>query len=301
MDPSEIPVDSDALRANSPGPPRGGHPRSLPAPSGGRGGLYGVRTPLTETLAEYFHTFRNADLLIDGFQTILLRNWTYFERSEDRARAFALLSELVLDLLERLSRRAGVAPSPTAPHLVLGRLGRDRIPMHTTKPSRTWPSLLVPLRFASRWPSWNATRSSTAWSQRAARRPALEAIFSELYRSLLLLGYRRVKERLPIPEWAISGHAELTDPQAVATGFAAWLPNELQGLIARAKTATTVELLSADLPTFSAILDQAIDQVFRIDNSRGPLRRLPVFPQGRHPRLSPERSHGRPAGRSSGS
>ena len=38
--------------------------------------------------------------MIDGFQTILLRNWTYFERSEDRARCFALLSELVLDLLD---------------------------------------------------------------------------------------------------------------------------------------------------------------------------------------------------------
>ena len=36
-------------------------------------GFYGVRTPLAETLGEYFHTFRNADALIDGFQTTLLR------------------------------------------------------------------------------------------------------------------------------------------------------------------------------------------------------------------------------------
>ena len=31
--------------------------------------------------------------------------------------------------------------------------------------------------------------------------------------------------------------------------------------------------------------------------SRGPLRRVPLLPEGRHARLSPERGHGRPAGR----
>ena len=41
-----------------------------------------MRTSLTETVSEYFHTFRNVDLLIEGFQTILLRNWSYFERSD---------------------------------------------------------------------------------------------------------------------------------------------------------------------------------------------------------------------------
>ena len=59
-----------------------------------------MKQPSTETLGEYFHTFRNVDLLVDGFQTILLRNWSYFERSDNRARGFTLLSELVLDLLD---------------------------------------------------------------------------------------------------------------------------------------------------------------------------------------------------------
>ena len=40
----------------------------------------------------------------------------------------------------------------------------------------------------------------------------------------------------------------------------------MAGLMARAESATLPDLLSPELPTFSAILDQAIDQVFRIDN-----------------------------------
>jgi len=63
-------------------------------------GFYGVRTFLTGTVGEYFRAFRNADLLVEGFEIILLRNWTYFERSKDRSRLFALPAEPVLGLLE---------------------------------------------------------------------------------------------------------------------------------------------------------------------------------------------------------
>ncbi len=146
MKPIEIPVDSDALRANiARHRPAGGHSRTLPASGAGRGGLYGVRTPLTETLAEYFHTFRNVDLLIDGFQTILLRNWTYFERSEDRAQCFELLSELVLDLLDTPALGAAdlAAPSPAADVVHRG-LGRTSPCEPTTRACRAVAESSVP-------------------------------------------------------------------------------------------------------------------------------------------------------------
>ncbi len=45
-----------------------------------------------------------------------------------------------------------------------------------------------------------------------------------------------------------------------------WLRSGWPSSSSELKDATATELLSPDLPTFSAILDQAIDQVFRIDN-----------------------------------
>ena len=96
-----LPFDSDALRANLASTAQDVVVPDRYAPLfEAVEGLYGVRTALSETLAEYFHTFRNTDLLIDGFQTTLLRNWPYFERSADRTRIFELLAELVLGLLE---------------------------------------------------------------------------------------------------------------------------------------------------------------------------------------------------------
>ena len=100
MTPVEIPLDSDALRANI---DRTAQPVVIPAkyrPLIETVDRYlGVKGPLTDTLSEYFHAYRNIDLLVDGFQVILLRNWSYFERSENRTKAFSLLSELVIDLL----------------------------------------------------------------------------------------------------------------------------------------------------------------------------------------------------------
>ncbi len=83
-----VPFDSDALRANLASTAQDVviPDRYLPLVEA-VDGLYGVRASLAETVGEYFHTFRNADLLIEGFQTTLLRNWTYFESSDDRADA----------------------------------------------------------------------------------------------------------------------------------------------------------------------------------------------------------------------
>ncbi len=269
MEPIDIqmPVDSDALRANiSKTAQQVVIPdRYLPLVEAVQG-YYGVRTPLVETLSEYFHTFRNVDLLIDGFQTILLRNWTYFERSDDRTQLFTLLSELVLDLLDTplstqqtsLLLRQLITWCTTA---VSGpRSDAYDEPLRTVAETLCRELPLRPFAFLERDTLLHGL------VRRAATRPAIEPAFSALFRSLLLLGYRLLAERLPIPAWATSGEAELTDPQAVADHFSGLAPDAMAALISRAESVSDQELLSTDLPAFSTVLDQAIDQVFRIDD-----------------------------------
>jgi pyruvate,orthophosphate dikinase len=267
MDPPHIPVDSDALRANLAGTAQEVviPDRYLPLVHAVEG-LYGVRTPLEELLGEYFHTFRNADLLIDGFQTVLLRNWTYFERSEERSESFELLSELVLDLLDTPLTGAQVslllrqlltwcATALSGPHA-------DAYDETLVEIAESLSHLLPsqPLSFLER------DTLLRGLFERAARRPRLRAPFAKLYGALLLLGYQRIAERLPIPEWAESNRAELTEPEAVAARFASLGASGLEALIAQAMVASAEELLSASLPTYSAVLDQAIDNIFRIEN-----------------------------------
>jgi len=271
MNPIEIPVDSDALRANLPGTAQQVEipERYLPLLALVEG-YPGVQSSLRETLTEYFHAYRNIDLLIDGFQTILLRNWSYFERSEDRGQAFTLLSELVLDLLD-------TSLTPQQASLLL----RQLLTWCTTAASGHYGHEYVrPLlevadclsRFIPNQPLATLERDSLlrgllqAVSKQPSLDPALKEAFAELYRSLLLLGYNRLAERLPLPVWARSEEAELTDREAVAQNFAFLDPQEIKALAAQAESASPDELLSSQLPHFSALLDRAIDQVFRIEN-----------------------------------
>jgi pyruvate,orthophosphate dikinase len=266
MDPVELPFDSDALRANI-----DKTAQQVVIPERYQPLLevveryYGVRTPLAETLNEYFHSFRNVDLLIDGFQTILLRNWSYFEQSEARAQSFGLLSELVLDLLD--------TPLTTQQTSLL------------LRQLLTWCTAVLagahgneydePLQNVGECLARGLPRQPLAFLERdallhglverAVRRPALAPVFSALYRSLLTLGYERLAERLPLPGWATSAEAELTEPAAVAARFADLAPDRLTALAAKVRRATSEELLSPELPTFSAVLDAAIDQIYRID------------------------------------
>ena len=85
MKTSPLPFDSEALRANLATTAQEVviPDRYLPLLEA-VAGLHGVRAALSDTMGEYFHTFRNAEPLVDGFQTTLLRNWPYFERSDDR-------------------------------------------------------------------------------------------------------------------------------------------------------------------------------------------------------------------------
>ncbi|OFW61186.1 MAG: hypothetical protein A2133_10785 [Actinobacteria bacterium RBG_16_64_13] len=267
MEPIEIPVDSDALRANLPGTAQTVviPERYLPLLEAIEG-YQGVRTPLAETLAEYFHGYRNVDLLVDGFQTILLRNWSYFERSEGRGEAFSLLSELILDLLDTplTSQQASLllrqlltwcTSSLAGPHS-----GEYDDPLLNVAECLS--------RFVPRQSLASLERDTLLLGlvRLAVKRKAIGPAFLTLYRSLLLLGYRRVAERLIIPEWATSEEAELTDRTSVVDGFRTLARQRLTGLIETAENAAPSELLSPALPTFSAILDEAIDQVYRISN-----------------------------------
>jgi pyruvate,orthophosphate dikinase len=267
LGPQQIPLDSDALRANIAGTAQEVviPDRYLPLVQAVQD-LYGVRTPLKETLAEYFHAFRNADLLIDGFQTVLLRNWTYFERSDDRARSFALLSELVLDLLA--CPLSGAQTSLLLRQLFTwcaGVLAGPYSDAYDESLEEIAESLakLLPTRGLAFLERDGLLRTLV---QNAERRPRIVGPFSQLYRSLLLMGYHRVVERLPIPDWAISEQTELTEPLAVEGRFSSLASDNMAELVARAEKGSGADLLSSNLPTYSEILDRAIDQVFRIDN-----------------------------------
>jgi len=262
-----LPFDSDALRANIATtaqevviPDR--YLRLVASVEG----FHGVRSSLTETLGEYFHTFRNTDALIEGFQTILLRNWSYFERSDDRAEAFELLAELILGLLDEPLTDAQL--SSLLRELLMwsrsaleGRHGDaydDSVGLIGEYLSGLLPDRPVP--FLER----DVLLRNLV--RRASQRPGLAAGFLDLYRELLLKGYRRVAERLDVPEWATTGAGELTDPEAVAGRFGFLERQRLADLLAAAEAAGRDDLLDSGLPLFSDILGQVIDEVFRVEN-----------------------------------
>ncbi len=263
----EVLLDSDALRANI---DRNAQPVVIPKkfrPLIEAVDKYlGVKGPLTDTLTEYHHVHRNVDLLVDGFQVILLRNWSYFERSEDRAKAFTLLSELVIDLLH--GQLTDQQASLLLRQLLTWCIAVVSGPHSDTydKPLLEVASCLVrfiPSQTLAALERDNLLRNLV---QACATRPKLASAFSDLYRSLLLMGYERVLQRLLVPEWATSEEAELTDRESVASSFSDLERERLQRLIAAAKKATLDELLSNELPTFSSMIDTAIDQVFKIDD-----------------------------------
>ncbi len=268
MKPVEVPFDSGALRANIAGTAQEVvvPDRYLPLMQA-VAGFHGVSADLSAVLAEYFHTFRNVDHLIDGLQTLLLRDWAYFERSEECDRCVKLLAELAVGLLaeplsshqtsllirQLLSWSARVLDGPSCPgphddtllavaQGLSGALGRH-------------PSALLDRDGLLR-----------ALAERAVAHPALEAPFARLYRDLLALGYRRLRERLPVPQWAGSGQAGLGAPAVAAAHFSLLAPERMAGLMEAAERAPVAGLFSAGLPLFSEILDQAIDRIFRVED-----------------------------------
>ena len=268
MTTTPAPFDSDALRANI-----GRTAQTVVIPEryaplvDAVEGLHGVRASLTETMGEYFHTFRNVDTLVEGFQTTLLRNWPYFERSEDRASLFGLFAELVLGLLdspltaEQTSRLLRgllqwCTDALNGPH---GSAYDDSLEMIGEALVRSLP--LQPAAFFERD---TLLRDLVAL---ASRRPAPAPVFFDLYRRVLLLGYRRVEERLDVPEWATAQGAGLTDPAAIAERFALLSGKRLSALIRGVDQARDDELLSAELyPVLSDVLGGAIGQLLLVEN-----------------------------------
>ena len=262
------PFDSDALRANI-----GRTAQKVVIPEryvplvDAVEGLHGVRTSLTETMGEYFHTFRNADMLVEGFQTTLLRNWPYYERSPDRSSLFGLFAELVLGLLDSpltaeqasLLLRGLLQWCTDALSGQHGAAYDDSLEMIGESLIRLLP--LQPVAFLERDALLRDLVAQTG------RRPAPGPVFFDLYRRVLLLGYRRVEERLDVPGWATAQGAGLTDPAAIAERFALLAGKRLSALIGGAEKATDEELLLAErYPALSDILGRAIGRLFQVEN-----------------------------------
>jgi pyruvate,orthophosphate dikinase len=262
-----LPFDSDALRANLATTAQEVviPDRYLPLLEA-VDGLHGVRSALADTVGEYFHTFRNAEALVDGFQTTLLRNWSYFERSEHREKLFGLLAELAVGLLESgltadqfslLLRAlltwssdvlAGHHPDgyDAALESLIGALDR-LLPEHA--PAFLERDTLV-----------------RNFVDRAAARPTLAASGLALYRSMLAAGYGRVRDHLDVPAWSRSQGEHLTDPGAVAGQFGFLAGPRLSTLFQALEAAPDEKLLSRSFPLFSTIIGEAIDALFRVDN-----------------------------------
>jgi len=263
-----VPFDSDALRANI-----GRTAQKVVIPDRyaplveAVQGLHGVRASLTETMGEYFHTFRNADMLVEGFQTTLLRNWPYFERSEDRSTLFGLFAELVLGLLDSpltaeqssLLLRGLLLWCTEALNGKHGAAYDDSLEMVGESLVRLLP--LQPVAFLERDALLRDLVALTG------QRPALAPVFFGLYRRVLLIGYRRVEERLDVPEWAMAQGTGLTHPAAIAERFAFLAGMRLSALIRGAGKASDDELLSPEQhPVLSDILGRAISQLFQVEN-----------------------------------
>ena len=267
MKTQRVPFDSDALRANLASTAQQVviPDRYLPLVDAVEG-FHGVRASLIETVGEHFHSFRNADLLIDGYQTILLRNWTYFESSDDRSSLFTLLAELVLGLLE-------TPLSADQFSLLLRGLAMWCAAALNGPHGDEYDDTLVAIGESL---SKLVPGQSTAFLERdallrnlveqAAGRAALAPAFLELHRSVLLTGYGRVEERLDVPGWATAPGSGLTDPGAVAQCFDDLAKKRLAALARATRAASGKDLLSPARPVFSEIVARAIDQLFKLED-----------------------------------
>jgi hypothetical protein len=257
------PIDSDALRANiaSTAQEVVVPDRYLPLVAAVEG-LHGVRASLSETMREYFHTYRNADLLVDGFQAILLRNWSYFERSDDRCRLSELVAELVLGLLDGSLTHDQFSLLLRSLLMWCGGILDGRYcASYDDALKEIGRSLtrLLPLQLAAFLERDVLLRNLV---ERTARRPALAPVFGELYRGVLLASYRQARDRLDVPGWAAGQVGGLTEPDVVAERFDFLDRSRLAGLLDTAEKASGERLRSAESPLLSDLIERAIDQRF---------------------------------------
>ncbi len=261
-----VPFDSEALRANIATTAQQTviPDRYLPLVAA-VDGFYGVRAALTETIGEYFHAYRNLDALIDGLQTTLLRNWSYFERSDERGVHFTLLAELALGLFdERLSSDQCSLLLRGVLRWCSAALGGQHGDAYDEPLAAVCEALsaALPVQTTAFLERDALLRDLVA---RAAERPALAEAFIRLYRQVLLTGYARLEERLDVAGWATAAGSGLTDPAAVAHRFDFLAAGPLRELVRRTEAAPADVLLGPDHPIFSDLLGRAIDHVFRIE------------------------------------
>ena len=264
---SQLPFDSDALRANLASTAQEVviPERYLPLVEAVEG-LHGVRAALLETLYEYFHTYRSADILVEGFQTALLRNWPYFERVDERSELFRLFGGLVLDLLD--------GPLTDAQYSLLLRclllwctdaLNGAYGEAYDEGLSDVGARLTTQLDVHS--PAFlERDALLRTLVERAVRRPALAPVYHAIYRPVLLAGYERLTEHLDVPGWAAAQGAGLTDPAAVRQRFAFLGRKPMEALARKAAKASGEGLLGADHPILSDILGRAIQSLSHLEN-----------------------------------
>ncbi len=267
MTSKDIPVDSDALRANIAGTARKVvvPDRYMPLLQAVEG-LYGVRVKLLETLEEYFHDFRNIDTILDGFQTVLLRNWPYFKNSSNRGELFALLAELLQGLFkEPLTREQ----TSTLLRQVLMWMSAGLSGGHARSYTSAALELIGALEdFLDREPSAFLERDTMLreMARKASGIPELAGPGTELHRKVLLEGYSTVRERLNIVEWCRQPDTELNHPDSVMRDFGFLDAPELERLMSEVSECPAEELFQRDFPAFSEIVDRSIGLIYRVDN-----------------------------------
>ena len=102
----------------------------------------------------------------------------------------------------------------------------------------------------------------------AAARPPLAAAYLGLLRELLIAAYAEVGGHLDVPGWARGLEVQdgLTDSGAVVGCFEFLSARRTQRLAGEAREAAAEELLSPRFPLLSELLDEAIHQLFLVQN-----------------------------------
>ncbi len=269
----DIPLESDALRVNLAGTAQDVVIPERYLPLLQAVASLGVREPVREMLAEYFHRYRNPAAVIEGLQTILLRNWVYFERSEDRARLFALFAELLDRLLDEpltdaqlslLVRQIALwgGPAAAGPFAADYAAPLEGLAQHLLAllPRRPLPflerdSLLRDL-----------ARKAAGGAGGSSEQRDVSSLFVRLYRSVLEAGYVRIADRLDLPAWSRSPDAPLNDRATVEQLFLPMAAERVEGYRRATAQASDDEVGGGCCPTFSELLDDAIRAIFRISD-----------------------------------
>lgn len=268
-----LPLDSDALRANIAGTAEAPViPDRFRPMFEAVADAYGAHELLTETLEEHFHSYRHAGTVIDGLQTLLLRDWSYFDRAADRALVFSLF----LEILEGLFR--GRLPEDRASQLlrqmliwmkaaITGSHTNEYLPPVADAASlieRLYPQLEPALleRDKALRDLTRVTLELAATGHPAAQLPAKR--LSEIYRRVLLRGYTIVAEHLDVATWALTREARVHSPKEVADLFASTGTDAIRLHLSGVAHAEPEALVGPEHPTFSQMLEEVLQKLFRI-------------------------------------